>query len=243
MVTSPHKLGATIVEGFFPYLFPKKFQTFAPQFRQLKTMQTCECLVARFQVWSRNVSHGPVILDGNDKSQLDSPPFLRTSYGLDLTLGVQDLIPGHLKMGKNIIRKWWRVHADPIYREISIPIEAPKSQISLEPAIFAPRSRAFLFMKSSVCAQSFAGTGWQTELVGFWLKVVDAMHSESVFFLPRVTLIHYLPRRKGLCNEIQNKPRNMRVSCESWHREYWSASNFKGGGIFLKTTVESQPPK
>ena len=56
----------------------------------------------------------------------------------------------------------------------------------------------------------------------------------SLFFLPRVTFIHYLPRRKGLCNEIQNKPRNMRVSCESWHREYWSASNFKGGGIFLQ---------
>ena len=213
-----------LLKDFFPIFFPKSFKRSLPNFGNWK-----QCKHAS---GSRNVSHGPVILDGNDKSQLDSPPFLRTSYGLDLTLGVQDLIPGHLKIGKNIIRKWWRVHADPIYREISIPIEAPKSQISLEPAIFAPRSLAFLFMKSSVCAQSFAGTGWQTELVGFWLKVVDAMHSESVFFLPRVTLIHYLPRRKGLCNEIQNKPRNMRVSCESWHPEYWSASNFKGGGIF-----------
>ena len=223
-----------LLKDLFPIFFPKSFKRSLPNFGNWK-----QCKHAS---GSRNVSHGPVILDGNDKSQLDSPPFLRTSYGLDLTLGVQDLIPGHLKIGKNIIRKWWRVHADPIYREISIPIEAPKSQISLEPAIFAPRSLAFLFMKSSVCAQSFAGTGWQTELVGFWLKVVDAMHSESVFFSQESLSSTTYPEEKVCVMRFKISPE----TCESHashgiqNIDLHQTSKVEG---FFRSTVESQPPK
>ena len=97
-------------------------------------------------------------------------------------------------------------------------------------------------MKSSVCAQSFAGTGWQTELVGFWLKVVDAMHSESVFFSQESLSSTTYPEEKVCVMRFKISPE----TCESHashgieNIDLHQTSKVEG---FFCSTVESQPPK